>query len=72
MAELIRRDVEIFACLESEDYGGAADKVHCATIPFLNGYTVMTIYEPHGVPGIGLHNAAIRQEFEHTVTRILA
>ena len=51
MAELIRRDVEIFACLESEDYGGAADKVHCATIPFLNGYTVMTIYEPHGVPG---------------------
>ena len=34
-----------------EFYGGAADKVHGATIPYLNGYTVYTIREPHGVTG---------------------
>jgi aldehyde dehydrogenase (NAD+) len=32
-----------------EFYGGAADKVHGATIPYLAGYTVMTLREPHGV-----------------------
>jgi aldehyde dehydrogenase (NAD+) len=71
-AELIRRDSEMLARMESEDvgkpmtlarndvavcvryfeyYGGAADKVHGETIPFQNGFTVMTIYEPHGVTG---------------------
>jgi aldehyde dehydrogenase (NAD+) len=35
-----------------EYYGGAADKVHGDTIPFQNGFTVMTHYEPHGVVGI--------------------
>jgi aldehyde dehydrogenase (NAD+) len=34
-----------------EFYGGAADKVHGQTIPFLNGYTVLTLREPHGVTG---------------------
>lgn len=34
-----------------EYYGGAADKVHGDTIPFLSGYTVMTLREPHGVTG---------------------
>lgn len=34
-----------------EFYGGAADKVHGDTIPFLDGYTVMTLREPHGVTG---------------------
>ncbi|MGB7244757.1 MAG: aldehyde dehydrogenase family protein [Sulfitobacter sp.] len=34
-----------------EFYGGAADKVHGATIPYLNGYTVYTLREPHGVTG---------------------
>ncbi len=73
LAELIRRDVEILAKMESEDvgkpmtlartdaqvcaryfeyYGGAADKVHGDTIPFQNGFTVMTVYEPHGVVGV--------------------
>jgi len=32
-----------------EYYGGAADKVHGDTIPFLNGYLVNTLYEPVGV-----------------------
>jgi aldehyde dehydrogenase (NAD+) len=30
-------------------YGGAADKVHGLTIPFANGYTALTLREPHGV-----------------------
>lgn len=32
-----------------EFYGGAADKVHGETIPYLEGYTVYTMREPHGV-----------------------
>ncbi len=34
-----------------EFYGGAADKVHGQTIPFANGYTTLTLREPHGVTG---------------------
>jgi len=34
-----------------EYYGGAADKVHGETLPYLPGYTVMTLREPHGVTG---------------------
>ncbi len=34
-----------------EFYAGAADKVHGATIPYLEGYTVYTLREPHGVTG---------------------
>ena len=34
-----------------EFYGGAADKVHGETLPFNNGYTALTIREPHGVTG---------------------
>ena len=34
-----------------EFYGGAADKVLGETIPFLNGYTALTLREPHGVTG---------------------
>jgi aldehyde dehydrogenase (NAD+) len=34
-----------------EFYGGAADKIHGETIPYLNGYTVYTLREPHGVTG---------------------
>lgn len=32
-----------------EYYGGAADKVHGEQIPFLDGYTALTLREPHGV-----------------------
>jgi aldehyde dehydrogenase (NAD+) len=34
-----------------EFYAGAADKVMGETIPYLNGYTVYTLREPHGVTG---------------------
>ena len=34
-----------------EFYGGAADKVTGETIPYLDGYTVYTLREPHGVTG---------------------
>ncbi len=45
-----RADVQ--ACARYfEFYGGAADKFHGETIPFLNGYFVATEHEPHGVTG---------------------
>lgn len=34
-----------------EFYGASADKVHGDTIPYQNGFTVLTVYEPHGVTG---------------------
>ena len=34
-----------------EFYGGAADKILGETIPYLEGYTVYTLREPHGVTG---------------------
>ena len=34
-----------------EFYGGSADKVHGETIPYMDGYTVYTLREPHGVTG---------------------
>ena len=38
-----------------EFYGGAADKIHGETMPFLDGYTALTLREPHGV--VGRHHA---------------
>ncbi len=34
-----------------EFYAGACDKFHGDTLPYLDGYSVMTWYEPHGVTG---------------------
>jgi aldehyde dehydrogenase (NAD+) len=34
-----------------EFYGGAADKLHGEVIPYLNGYHVGVLHEPHGVTG---------------------
>ncbi|MEX0960073.1 MAG: aldehyde dehydrogenase family protein [Burkholderiales bacterium] len=34
-----------------EYYGAAADKVHGETVPFLDGYMVTILREPHGVTG---------------------
>ena len=34
-----------------EFYGAAADKLHGDTMPFLNGYTVAIVRDPHGVTG---------------------
>ena len=45
-----RADVIALACY-LEFYGGAADKVHGQTLPFQNGYTALTLREPHGVTG---------------------
>ncbi|HEY1720559.1 MAG TPA: aldehyde dehydrogenase family protein [Magnetospirillaceae bacterium] len=43
---------DITACARYfEYYGGAADKLHGETIPYLDGYTVLTIREPFGVTG---------------------
>lgn len=72
LSELVRRDAERLAGLESTDvgkplsqaradaaacaryfefYGGAADKVHGDTIPYQDGTTALTFWEPHGVTG---------------------
>ncbi len=49
-AQQSRNDVA--ACARYfEFYGGAADKIHGETIPYLEGYTVMTLREAHGVTG---------------------
>ena len=43
---------DITACARYfEFYGGAADKIHGDTIPFLTGYQVMILREPRGVIG---------------------
>ena len=43
---------DILACARYfEFFGGAADKFHGETIPFMNGYFVATEREPHGVTG---------------------
>lgn len=34
-----------------EFYGGAADKIHGQTIPYMQDYNVYTLREPHGVTG---------------------
>ncbi|MCK6450551.1 MAG: aldehyde dehydrogenase family protein [Alphaproteobacteria bacterium] len=34
-----------------EFYAGAADKLHGETLPYMAGYTVLTLREPHGVTG---------------------
>ncbi len=34
-----------------EFYGASADKVHGDTLPYQNGFTVLTLYEPLGVTG---------------------
>ena len=49
---LTQARADVKACARYfEFYGGAADKVHGETIPYLEGYTVLTLREPHGVTG---------------------
>lgn len=55
-----------------EFYGGAADKVHGDTIPFLAGYTVATIREPYGVTGHIIPWNYPAQMFGRTVAPALA
>ena len=47
-----RRAPTSLACARYfEFYGGACDKLHGETIPYPDGYTVLTWREPHGVTG---------------------
>jgi aldehyde dehydrogenase (NAD+) len=55
-----------------EYYGGAADKVHGDTIPFLNGYLVNTLYEPLGVTAHIIPWNYPAQMFGRTVAAALA
>jgi aldehyde dehydrogenase (NAD+) len=55
-----------------EYYGGAADKVHGDTLPFLDGYLVATVYEPHGVTGHIIPWNYPAQMFGRTVAPALA
>lgn len=55
-----------------EYYGGAADKVHGDTVPFLPGYLVNTIYEPLGVTGHIIPWNYPGQMFGRTVAAALA
>jgi aldehyde dehydrogenase (NAD+) len=48
--KLARSDIAA-AARYFEYYGGAADKLHGDTIPFLDGYQVMIVREPRGVTG---------------------
>ena len=49
---LRQASADVAACARYfEFYAGAPDKLHGATIPYADGYTVLTWREPHGVTG---------------------
>jgi aldehyde dehydrogenase (NAD+) len=55
-----------------EYYGGAADKVHGQVIPFLDGYSVTVLREPHGVTGHIIPWNYPAQMFGRTIAPALA
>lgn len=55
-----------------EFYGGAADKLHGETIPYLDGYFVAVLREPHGVTGHILPWNYPAQMFGRTLAPALA
>ncbi len=55
-----------------EYYGGAADKLHGDSIPFLDGYFVATVYEPKGVTGHIIPWNYPSQMFGRTIAASLA
>lgn len=55
-----------------EFYGGAADKIHGHTIPFLAGYDVKLVREPHGVTGHIIPWNYPAQMFGRTIAPALA
>ncbi|MBV6273666.1 aldehyde dehydrogenase family protein [Alcaligenaceae bacterium CGII-47] len=55
-----------------EYYGGAADKLHGDTIPFLNDYQVLIIREPRGVAGHIIPWNYPAQMFGRTIAAALA
>jgi aldehyde dehydrogenase (NAD+) len=49
---LTQARADVAACARYfEFYAGAPDKLHGTTIPYTEGYTVLTWREPHGVTG---------------------
>jgi len=55
-----------------EFYAGAADKFHGETIPYLNGYAVSVVHEPHGVTGHIIPWNYPAQMFGRTIAPALA
>ena len=55
-----------------EYYGGAADKIHGDTIPFLEGYQVLIVREPRGVAGHIIPWNYPAQMFGRTIAAALA
>ena len=55
-----------------EFYGGAADKHHGEQLPYLNGYNVQIVREPHGVAGLIIPWNYPAQMFGRTVAPALA
>lgn len=45
------RNDAVFLARYLEFYAGACDKLHGDTLPYQNGFTVLTLREPHGVTG---------------------
>ena len=55
-----------------EFYGGAADKHHGEQLPYLSGYNVQVVREPHGVAGLIIPWNYPAQMFGRTVAPALA
>jgi aldehyde dehydrogenase (NAD+) len=66
-----RTDIQVTARY-FEFYGGAADKLHGQVIPFLDGYTVNVLREPHGVTGHIIPWNYPAQQYARTVAAALA
>lgn len=66
-----RADIQVTARY-FEFYGGAADKLHGQVIPFLDGYTVNVLREPHGVTGHIIPWNYPAQQYARTVAAALA
>jgi aldehyde dehydrogenase (NAD+) len=66
-----RTDIQVTARY-FEFYGGAADKLHGQVIPFLDGYSVSVLREPHGVTGHIIPWNYPAQQYGRTVAAALA
>lgn len=55
-----------------EFYGGAADKLHGQVIPFLDGYSVTLLREPHGVTGHIIPWNYPAQQYGRTIAAAIA
>ena len=69
--KLARNDV-LATARYFEYYGGAADKIHGETIPFLDGYQVLILREPRGVAGHIIPWNYPAQMFGRTIAAALA